>query len=141
MNGPGIRRRSPRGRVACPRWPSRRLALRLAGPLTAVTLLAAACTGSGKPASVGETTAAPSASPVKTVAPPATRAGAQFRWLTAELARLPMSDAQVRAHFDQAFLTQVSPAGLNQALEAVIRLDLLSIQVSQPTTLVANVLA
>jgi hypothetical protein len=141
MNGPGIRRRSPRSRVARPRWPARRLALRLVGPLAAVALLATACTGSQKPASVGETTAAPSASPGKTVAPPATRAGAQLRWLTAELARLPMSAAQVRAHFDQAFLAQVSPAGLNQALEAVIRIDLLSIQVSRPDTLVANVLA
>ena len=125
MNGPGIRR----------------AAMRLVVPLAAVALLAAACTGSQKPASVAETAAAPAASPAKTVAPPATPAGAQLRWLTAELARLPMSDAQVRAHFDAAFLAQVSPAALNQSLEAVIRIDLLSIQVSQPTTVVANVLA
>jgi beta-lactamase family protein/uncharacterized protein len=123
MNGPGIRR----------------AAMRLAVPLAAIAL-AAACTGPRKPASATETTAAPTA-PVKTVTPPATPAGAQLRWLTAELARLPMSDAQVRAHFDEAFLAQVSPAALNQSLEAVIRIDLLSIQVSQPTTLVANVLA
>src|SRR5690242_18865060 len=125
MNGPGIRR----------------TALRLMVPLAAVALLAAACTGSQKPASVAETSAGPTASPATTVAPPATPAGAQLRWLAAELARLPMSDAQVRAHFDEAFLAQVSPAALNQTLEAVIRIDLLSIQVSQPTTLVANVLA
>ena len=117
MNGPGIRR----------------AAMRLVVPLAAIAL-AAACTGSRKPASVAETTATPAA-PVKTVTPPATPAGAQFRWLTAELARLPMSDAQVRAHFDEAFLAQVSPASLNQTLEAVVRIDLLSIQVSQPTTL------
>jgi len=92
MDGPGIRR----------------AALRLAVPLAAMTLLVAACTGSRKPASVAETTAAPAASPVRTVPPPATPAGAQLRWLTAELARLPMSDAQVRAHFDAAFLAQVS---------------------------------
>ena len=73
---------------------------------------------------------------------PAQYAGrAQLRWLIPELARLPLSGAQVRAHFDAAFLTQFSPAALNQMLEAAIRIDLLSIQVSQPSTLVANVLA
>src|SRR2546421_8537360 len=107
MNGRGIRRG----------------AMRLMVPLAAVALLAAACTGSQKPPSGAETAAAPAASPAKTVAPPATPAGAQLRWLIAELARLPMSGAQVRAHFDEAFLAQVSPAALNQSLEAVIRID------------------
>jgi len=132
MRGPDRRRSGTRGRAGRPF---------LVILLLAAVLLAAACTGSQKPASVNETTAAPSASPARTVAPPATPAGAQLRWLTAELARLPMSGAQVRAHFDTAFLAQVSPAALNQTLEAVIRIDLLSIQVSQPTTLVVNVLA
>jgi hypothetical protein len=47
----------------------------------------------------------------------------------------------LRAHFDAAFLTQFNPAALNQVLEAAVRIDLVSIQVSQPGTLVANVLA
>ena len=141
MSGPGIRRHSPRGRVARPRWPARRLALRLVGPLAAVALLATACTSSTTPASVGATTAAPSTAPAKTVAPPATPAGAQLRWLIRRTGPAADVRAQVRAHFDAAFLAQVSPAALNQALEAAIRIDLLSIQVSQPSTLVANVLA
>jgi Beta-lactamase enzyme family/ORF 12 gene product N-terminal len=132
MAGQGIRRHRLRGRAAH---------LRLAVPLAAVTLLATACTSSAGLARVGETSAAPPARPAQTVTPPGTPAGAQLRWLMAELARLPLSDAQVRAHFDAAFLTQFNPAALNQMLEAAIRIDLVSIQVSQPSTLVANVLA
>ena len=49
-----------------------------------------------------------------------------------------MPDAQVRAHFDAAFLAQVSPPVLNQALEAVVSVKLLSIQVSELSTLVAS---
>ena len=50
-----------------------------------------------------------------------------------------MSDAQVRAHFDAAFLAQVSPAMLNQALQGATGVKLLSIQVSEPSTLIAIV--
>jgi beta-lactamase class A len=132
MLGPDSRRRGARGRAARPF---------LVAPLLAVVLLAAACTSAGTQTIVPPPpTAAASTGPAK-IAPPQTPAGAQLRWLTAELARLPMSDAQVRAHFDAAFLTQVSPAVLNQTLEAAIRLDLLSIQISEPSTLVVNVLA
>jgi hypothetical protein len=70
MRGPDRRRSGTRGRAGRPF---------LAILLLAAVLLAAACTGSQKPASVNETTAAPSASPAKTVAPPATPAGAQLR--------------------------------------------------------------
>jgi beta-lactamase class A len=132
MLGPDIRRGGVRGRAARPF---------LVALLLAMVLLAAACTSAGTQTIVPPPTAAASTGPAKTIAPPGTPAGSQLRWLIAELARLPMSDAQVRAHFDAAFLTQVSPAALNQALEAAIRLDLLSIQVSEPSTLVANVLA
>jgi hypothetical protein len=136
MLGPDSRRGGARGRVARPF---------LVALLLAVVLLAAACTSAGTqtivpPPPTATATATATAGPAK-IAPPQTPAGAQLRWLTAELARLPMSDAQVRAHFDAAFLTQVSPAVLNQTLEAAIRLDLLSIQVSEPSTLVVNVLA
>ena len=132
MLGPDSRRSGGRGRAARPF---------LVALLLAVVLPAAACTSAGTQTIVPppSTAAAPTA-PAKTLAPPATPAGSQLRWLIAELARLPMSDAQVRAHFDAAFLAQVSPAVLNQELEAAIRLDLLSIQVSEPSTLVANVL-
>jgi len=133
MLGPDSRRGGGRGRAARPFG----VAL-----LLAVVLAAAACTSAGTQTIVPPPpTAAVSTAPAKTIDPPQTPAGAQLRWLMAELARLPMSDAQVRAHFDAAFLAQVSPAALNQSLEAAIRLDLLSIQISEPSTLVANVLA
>jgi len=50
-----------------------------------------------------------------------------------------MSDAQVRAHFDAAFLAQVSPAMLNQGLQGATGVQLLSIEVSEPSTLIAMV--
>ncbi len=132
MYGPGIRRSRARGRCAR----ALQTAL-LAAVLSVMLLLAAACTSPGPPVSV-RPPPAPTAS-ATAVVPPDTPAGAQLRWLIAAMARLPLSGAQVRAHFDAAFLTQVSPAGLNQALEETISLDLLSIRVSNPGTLVASV--
>ena len=120
------RRSGRRGRSA---WPF------LAVLIVAVVLLAAAC---GSPAPVRSATAA-STGPAKAVIPPGTQAGAQLRWLIGALARLPLSDAQVRAHFDAAFLAQISPAMINQALEGVVSVTLLSIQVSELSTLVASV--
>ena len=95
---------------------------RPAGPfllvlIAAVLLLAAACSSPGKPAPAGPSATAASTGPAKTVVPPGTPAGAQLRWLIAAVAHLPISDAQVRAHFDAAFLAQASPAMLNQALQ------------------------
>ena len=104
--------------------------------MAAVALLAAACSS---PPPAGPATAAASTGPAKAVTPPDTPAGAQLRWLIAAVAHLPMSGAQVRAHFDAAFLAQVSPAMLNQGLEGVTGVKLLSIQVSEPSTLVAIV--
>ena len=46
----------------------------------------------------------------KAVSPRGTPAGVQLRWLIAAAADLPISGAQVRAHFDAAFLAQASPA-------------------------------
>ena len=100
--------------------------------MAAVVLLAAACS------SPGPATAASTGS-VKAVVPPDTPAGAQLRWLIAAVAHLPMSDTQVRAHFDAAFLAQVSPAMLNQALQGATGVKLLSIEVSEPTALIAIV--
>ena len=101
--------------------------------MATVALLAAACS------SPGSATAAASTGPAKAVIPPDTPAGAQLRWLIAAVAHLPMSDAQVRAHFDAAFLAQVSPAMLNQGLQGATGVQLLSIEVSEPSTLIAMV--
>jgi hypothetical protein len=116
-----------------PAWPF------LVALIAAVALLATACTSPGRPAPAGPTTAAASTGPAKAVIPPDTPAGAQLRWLITAVAHLPMSDAQARAHFDGAFLAQADPAVLNQALQSVIGIKLLSIQTSEPSTLVATV--
>ncbi|MGB6580753.1 MAG: serine hydrolase [Streptosporangiaceae bacterium] len=128
---PGLGSRSS-GRRDRPAWPFLML-------MAAVVLLAAACSSPGTPTPPGPTTAAASAGPAKAVIPPDTPAGAQLRWLIAAVAHLPMSGAQVRAHFDAAFLAQVSPAMLNQGLQGATGVKLLSIQVSEPSTLVAIV--
>ena len=120
------------GRRDRPAWPFLVL-------IAAVVLLAAACSSPGTPTPAGPTTAAASAGPAKAVIPPDTPAGAQLRWLIAAVAHLPMSDAQVHAHFDTAFLAQISPAMLNQALQGATGVKLLSIQVSEPSALVAIV--
>ena len=120
------------GRRDRPAWPFLVL-------IAAVVLLAAACSSPGTPTPPGPTTAAASAGPAKAVIPPDTPAGAQLRWLIAAVAHLPMSGAQVRAHFDAAFLAQVSPAMLNQGLQGATGVKLLSIEVSEPSMLVAIV--
>ena len=105
--------------------------------IAAVVLSAVACSSPGAPA--GPATSTASTGPAKAVIPPDTPAGAQLRWLIAAVAHLPMSDAQVRAHFDAAFLAQVGPAMLNQALQGATDVKLLSIQVSEPSSLIAIV--
>ena len=116
---------------------------RSAWPLlvVAVGLLASACSPAGAPTPAGSGTAGVSTRPAKVVVPPDTAAGAQLRWLLAATAHLPVSDGQVRARFDAAFLARVDAAVLNQWLQAVPGAQLLSIQVSELNTIVAIVSA
>jgi hypothetical protein len=107
--------------------------------IVAAALLTSACSPPGAPTPARSATAAASTVPAKVVVPPDTSAGVQLRWLLAAMAHLPMSASQARAHFDASFLTEVSPAVLNQALEAVTGTELLSIQVSELNTVVAIV--
>ena len=109
--------------------------------MAAVVLSAAACDSPRVATPAGPATAAASTGPVKAVSPPDTPAGVQLRWLIGAVAHLPMSGAQVRAHFDAALLAQVSPATLNQMLEAVVGVKLLRIQGSELSTVVAIVSA
>ena len=97
-----IRKNTRRGR---PAWPVR------AALVVAVALLAGACTSARTPTPLGTVTFAPQ--PTQGVSPPGTPAGAQLRWLIAAVAHLPLSDTQVRAHFDPSFLAEVGQAGLN----------------------------
>jgi beta-lactamase class A len=121
---------SRNSRLGRPGWPF------LVALSAAMVLLAGACGSPAVPAPSGPATAA---APAKVVVPPVTTAGVQLRWLMAAMPRLPLSAAQVRGHFDAAFLAQVSPAVLNQALQAVAGLRLLSIRVSELSTVVADV--
>jgi beta-lactamase class A len=102
----------------------------------AAVLLAGAC-GSAAASAPGGPAAA--AAPATAVVPPVTPAGVQLGWLIAAMPRLPLSGAQVRAHFDAAFLAQVSPAVLNQALQAMVSIRLLAVRLSELSTVVADV--
>ena len=116
---------------------------RSAWPLlvVAVGLLASACSPAGAPTPAGSATVAATTRPAEVVAPPDTAAGAQLRWLLAATAHLPVSDGQVRAHFDAAFLAEDDAAVLNQSLQAVTGAEVRSIQVSELNTVVAIVSA
>ena len=106
----------------------------------AVALLAAACTSPKPQAPGGLPTAAVSPQPARSAVPPDTPAGAQLRWLIAAAAHLPVSGAQLRAHFDPAFLAQVSPTVINEALlQEAISIRLLAVRVSELSTIVADV--
>jgi len=110
----------------------------MSGLILAVAVFAVACSSPKPSAAPGPAT--PTGTGLsKAVSPPGTPAGAQLRWLIAATAHLPMSDAQVRAHFDSAFLAQVSPAMLNQALQGASDVRLVSIEVNEPGALVAVV--
>jgi len=105
-----------------------------------VVLLAGGC-GSPGASAPGGPAAAAAAAQAKAVVPPDTPAGVQLRWLTAAIGGLPLSAGQVRAHFDTAFLAQISPAALSQALQAMVSFRLVSIRVSELSTVVADVSA
>ena len=118
----------------------------VASLIAAVVLLAAACSSSRPSAPGGPATAGASTEPRRAVIPPATPAGAQFGWLIAVMAYLPMSDAEERTHFDPGYLAMVSPAalnqwlqGLNEWLEAGTGAQLVSIKVDEPSMVVAVV--
>ena len=108
--------------------------------LVALAVLASACSPPAGPAPARSGVAAPT-QPAKVVVPPATAAGAQLKWLLAATGHLPVPDAQVRAHFDAAFLAQFGPAVINQALLAVAGAELRSIGVSELNTVVAIISA
>ncbi len=68
---------------------------------------------------------------------PSTPAGAQARWLLQAAASLPISNAAARAHFSQAYLAHNrSAAAINGALAVMQPLRLVSVESSQPNSLV-----
>jgi len=100
-----------------------------------------ACSSGDRAPSASSTTrlAAPPTTATAPASLPHTPAGAQARWVLAALGRLPIRDADVRAHFDAAFLAQVSAAALNQALRSAADARLASISVNRPSALAAIV--
>jgi hypothetical protein len=50
---------------------------------------------------------------------PSSPVGKQLRWLLGVPSQLPLSNEVISVHFDKAFLAQVSPSVLNQALESL----------------------
>lgn len=104
-----------------------------------VTVAAAGC-GSATPNRPAADPAgpAPSASPVSL---PATPAGRQARWLLGALKHPPLPAAAVTAHFDRAFLAQVTPDRLNAVFAAVKSLQVTGITTSRPTGLIFTVTA
>lgn len=132
----------------CRRWSARRGAWALpAAVVIALMLLAAACGSPGAaPPPAGPSTAGPSTGLVKAVIPPDTPAGTQLGRLVAAMAHLPISDAEVRAHFDAGYLAMVSPEvlnqwlqGLSEWLQAGTSAKLVSIKVDEPSMVVAIV--
>ncbi len=94
--------------------------------LVAAALLLAGCTASrSTPTSKATATATEAALPD-------TPAGAQARWLVAATRRLPIPEAEMRAHINPSFLSLLTPAQLNQALQSVGPLTPVAIGASLP---------
>ena len=70
---------------------------------------------------------------------PTTAAGRQAAWLLGRLDQLPISDAELAAHFAPAFLAAVPAIELNTTLEQVRGLRVTAIVTATATALVANV--
>ena len=136
----------------------------LGAVMVAVALLVAACSPGGRPAgratgsgsgtasaggagTTGGTGTAGGAGsaggagtrPAKVVAPPDTAAGRQLGWLLGATRQAVLPDAEVRAHFDSAYLAQASPVVVSDELLALIGAELASVQVSQLNTVIATV--
>ncbi|HET9016376.1 MAG TPA: serine hydrolase [Thermomicrobiaceae bacterium] len=114
--------------------------------LVAVTVTLAGCgSGASRPtptAALPSTATAPttistppSASPAVGVALPDTPAGRQAQWLFAAAVHAPIPTAQLTAHFDAAFLTQVPPDHLNETFVALHSLQVDRVTASTPDTL------
>jgi len=73
--------------------------------------------------------------------PPDTPAGAQAYWLVTAMAHPPVSTAELRAHFDASFLAEHDPAKTNQAFLDIGGVEVVSVGVSEPSRLIATVVA
>jgi uncharacterized protein len=127
----------------------------LAVALLTVVAFGAACGGSNAATPTSTSASAPSTAPASSttatssapstgssstvagsVSLPDTPAGRQAAWFLTAVAHLPISDSDAQAHFDSAFLAQVSPAMLNQTLAGAKDVELVSVQSNDPNSLV-----
>jgi hypothetical protein len=116
------------------RWPGAAVAA-----ATACVMLAAGCgSAAQKPGTQQPGTHRRSAG---TVSLPGTPAGTQARWLLGALKHPPIPATQISAHFDRAFLGQVTPARLNTVFAGVRSVRVGSIVTSTPSALVFRVTA
>jgi len=116
----------------------------LALTAAAITAAAAACSGAApKPTTpnAASTPTATTASTAGTASRPNSPAGVQARWFLDAVAALPITNAQASAHFDQAFLAQVTPSKLNSVLAGARTVRLDAITAATPTALVMTVTA
>ncbi len=96
--------------------------------------------GATSPGATSPSATSPSAtSSGSAVSLPDTPAGTQTRWLFAAVVHPPIPTAQIDAHFDKAFLNQVSAAQLNGTFAQVKSLQLNGITSSTADTLVTTV--
>ena len=71
-----------------------------------------------------------------TMSLPNTPVGSQARWFVGAVTHWPIPTAEIKAHFDSAFLAQVPPAQLDATLKGVTALQVDSITSSTPNALV-----
>jgi beta-lactamase family protein/uncharacterized protein len=111
----------------------------------AVMTVATACSsGPAKPyvtAAKQATVSAAATSPAAGASLPDTPVGAQARWLFAAVVHSPIPAAAITAHFDKAFLAQVTPAQLDSVLAGVKTLRLDAITLDKSDALVMTVTA
>jgi beta-lactamase class A len=112
----------------------RRLAVAVVSCVVAGSVLVACSSGGGVSPSSSSTSSSAAALPDA-----GTPAGAQLAWLLTATSQLPISAAELRAHFDASFLAQISPAKINQAFRAVGAVEVSSVVESQPRTFIATV--
>ncbi|MGP8207173.1 MAG: serine hydrolase [Acidimicrobiales bacterium] len=75
-------------------------------------------------------------SPAVTASLPGTPAGQQARWFVGAVLHVPLPAAEIRAHFDAAFLAAVPPAQLNATLRGVTAVQVGSVTASTPDAIV-----
>jgi uncharacterized protein len=123
-----------------PRHPSVPLLLAfLAVALLALVAFGSACGGSNATSTSTTSTGTPASTSASTPGPvslPDTPAGRQAAWFLSAVSHLPISDSDAQAHFDSAFLAQVSPAMLNQTLAGATDIKLVSVESNDPNSLV-----